>query len=102
LQPPEPNLSIPIPVINSIQNLRELMTVYEISLLGGEDEDQKVEDFRRILSASIDPSLEACRKMVELNSSKDAAKDDWANQVFLLNCFSYIQVRALLCSRFSS
>ena len=93
MQPPEPNLSVPIHVITAVQNLRELMTVYETSLLGDEDVEQKIEDFGRILTSCIDPSLEACQKMADLNSSKDASKDDWANHVFLLNCFSYVEVR---------
>lgn len=69
------------------------MTVYETSLLGDEDMQQKIEDFDKILSSCIDPSLEACQKMADLNSSKDVSKDDWANHVFLLNCFSYVEVR---------
>jgi hypothetical protein len=76
-------------------NLRELMLVYETSLIGDEDETQKIGDFRRILSVSVDPIVEACHRMADLNSSKDASKDDWANHVFLLNCFSYIQVNQI-------
>jgi len=95
LHPPEANLSVPISIVNSALNLRELMMVYETSLLGDEDELQKVDDFRRILSVSVEPSLEACQKMVDLNSSKDASKDEWANHVFLLNCFAYIQENLL-------
>ena len=75
-----------------MQILRELMMVHETSLLGEEGDAEKLDDFNQILSASVDPALEVCYKMVELNSSKDASKDEWANHVFLLNGFSYIQV----------
>lgn len=69
------------------------MVVYETSLFGDEDEAQKIDDFRRILTASLDPLLEVCQKMVDLNYSKDSSKNDWTNHVFLLNCFAYLQVR---------
>jgi Conserved Oligomeric Golgi complex subunit 6, C-terminal len=65
------------------------MSVYESSVLGNEDPEEQRRGFKQILDAAIDPALEMCRRMADMNS-KDAT--GWERSVFLINCLDYLQV----------
>ena len=65
------------------------MSVYESSVLGDEDPEEQRRGFKQILDAAVDPALEMCRRMADMNS-KDTT--GWERSVFLINCLDYLQV----------
>ncbi|KAF8518194.1 oligomeric complex COG6 [Gautieria morchelliformis] len=88
LHPPEADLAAPLALRDSCQVLREIMSVYESSVLGNEDPEEQRRGFKQILDAAIDPALEMCRRMADMNS-KDTT--GWERSVFLINCLDYLQ-----------
>lgn len=64
------------------------MAVYESSVLGDEDSEEQRRGFKQILDAAVDPALEMCRRMADMNS-KDTT--GWERSVFLINCLDYLQ-----------
>lgn len=90
IQPPEADLSPPLPLIDACQILRELMAVYDSSLLGHESPAEQEEGFKDILDVTVDPALEMCRRMTELEAKKDVT--GWDRSIFLINCIVYLQV----------
>jgi len=64
------------------------MGVYESSLLGSEDPQERQDAFREILDAAVNPTLEMCITMSELRKDMTV----WDKAVFLINCMIYIQV----------
>lgn len=65
------------------------MAVYDSSVLGEEDPEEQRRGFKKILDAAVDPALEMCRRMADLNT-KDTT--GWERSVFLINCLDYLQV----------
>ncbi|KAF8583843.1 oligomeric complex COG6 [Ramaria rubella] len=88
LHPPEADLAAPIALRDSCQVLREIMSVYDSSVLGDEDAEEQRRGFKQILDAAVAPSLEMCRRMADMNS-KDTT--GWERSVFLINCIDYLQ-----------
>lgn len=66
------------------------MSVYDSSVLGDEDPEKQRREFKRILDAAVDPALEMCRRMADMNA-KDTT--GWEKSIFLINCLDYLQVR---------
>jgi hypothetical protein len=93
-KPPDSDLAPPLALIDAAQLLKEMMAVYESSAGEEEEDSSRASGFKGILDASIDPIIEMCRKMANLLSSKDDEKDTWDRNVFLANCFTYLQVSA--------
>ena len=69
------------------------MSVYDSSVLGDEDPDEQRRGFKQILDAAVDPALEMCRRMADMNT-KDTT--GWEKSVFLVNCLDYLQVPSCL------
>ncbi|KAF8526040.1 oligomeric complex COG6 [Hysterangium stoloniferum] len=88
LHPPDADLSAPLSLRDSSQVLREIMSVYDSSVLGDEDPEEQRRGFKRILDAAVDPALEMCRRMADMNA-KDST--GWEKSIFLINCLDYLQ-----------
>ena len=91
-QPPDSDLSPPLALRDSAQTLREIMTVYEATLIGVADDPRVEGDFSRILDAAVDPPLEMCRRMADLRKGEGG---EWEKAVFLANCVGYLEVSCL-------
>ncbi|TFY57091.1 hypothetical protein EVJ58_g7236 [Rhodofomes roseus] len=75
-------------ILDHAQVLREIMVVYDSSLLGDETEEQLAAGFRDILDKMVDPAIETC-----LTSSEEKRKHrpTWDKSVFVLNTLAYLQ-----------
>ncbi|KAJ7071469.1 oligomeric Golgi complex subunit 6 [Mycena amicta] len=82
------SLSPPLSILDHAQILREVMNVYESSLLGDEDEVEQATGFRRILDVTVDPAVEMCTSGSE---EKKRLRQRWDRDVYVLNCLSYLQ-----------
>uniref|UniRef100_A0A8H7Y3X8 Conserved oligomeric Golgi complex subunit 6 n=1 Tax=Psilocybe cubensis TaxID=181762 RepID=A0A8H7Y3X8_PSICU len=84
----DPSLAPPIVVLDHTQVLREVMTVYQSSLLGDEDEDEINSGFNQVLDIMVDPIIGMCLTSGE---EKKNARPRWDEAVFVLNCLCYLQ-----------
>lgn len=87
LHPPDSDLSPPLALRDSSQVLREIMAVYDSSLLGDEDPTEREAAFAQILEAAVDPAMEMCKRMSDLREGMPT----WDKAVFLVNCTTYMQ-----------
>ncbi|KAG9013500.1 Golgi transport complex subunit 6 [Tulasnella sp. 427] len=87
LHPPDSDLSPPLALRDSSQVLREIMAVYDSSLLGDEDPTEREAAFAQILEAAVDPAMEMCKRMSELKDGMSS----WDKAIFLINCTTYMQ-----------
>ncbi|KAG9015159.1 Golgi transport complex subunit 6 [Tulasnella sp. JGI-2019a] len=87
LHPPDADLLPPLTLRDASQVLREIMAVYESSLLGDEDPVERESAFSQILEASVDPAMEMCQRMSEMRREMSS----WDRAVFLINCTTYMQ-----------
>lgn len=85
-------------MLDHAQILREVMQVYQSSLLGDEDEDQINSGFNQVLDIMVDPVIKLC---VENSEEKGRVRPRWDREVFVLNCLCYLQVW-MDCVRFRS
>ncbi|KAG6875996.1 hypothetical protein C0992_001494, partial [Termitomyces sp. T32_za158] len=81
------SLTPPLAILEHVQILREIMSVYQSSLLG-EDEIEKVPGFEKILDIMIDPAIEI---ITETNEDKSRLGMKRDQPIFVLNCLSYIE-----------
>ncbi|RDB22992.1 Conserved oligomeric Golgi complex subunit 6 [Hypsizygus marmoreus] len=84
----DPSLTPPLAILDHVQILREIMTVYQSSFLGEEDESEQVAGFQKILDIMIDPAIEMCCSGSE---EKRWLRPRWDQPVYVLNCLSYLQ-----------
>jgi hypothetical protein len=89
----DPSLAPPLVLLDHAQILREVMNVYESSLLGDEGEAEQTAGFRRILDVTVDPAIEMCTSNSE---EKKRMRPRWDRAVYVLNCLSYLQVRLVI------
>lgn len=103
LQPPDATLSPPLALRDSAQILRDIISVYDSSLVdaevpkaglkagatsNGDGDDTHADDsFMTLLGKAIDPAVEMCERMAEMRGG-----DMWDRDVFLINCLGYLQV----------
>ena len=80
----------PLAVLDHAQILREVMSVYQSSFLGNEDEDEMDTGFRQVLDIMITPVAAMC---ISNGAQKKAVRPEWDDKVFVLNCLCYLQVR---------
>ena len=83
------SLTPPLPILDHSQILREVMLVYQSSLLGDEDEDDVSAGFNQVLDIMVDPVITVC---VANADTKKKARPTWDGAVFLLNCLCYLLV----------
>ncbi|KAG9099599.1 Golgi transport complex subunit 6 [Ceratobasidium sp. UAMH 11750] len=91
LHPAEDDLAAPIALRDAAQVLKEIMAVYDSSLLhdeheGGPNPGEETQKFDTALAAMVDPMLEMCRRMAALRD-----KGEWETATFMINCLTYIQ-----------
>ncbi|KAJ7630510.1 oligomeric Golgi complex subunit 6 [Roridomyces roridus] len=84
----DPSLTPPLAILDHAQILREIMNVYESSLLGDEGEEEQTAGFQRILDVTVDPAVEMCTNNSE---EKKRLRPRWDREVYVLNCLSYLQ-----------
>ncbi|KAF8176766.1 oligomeric complex COG6-domain-containing protein [Pholiota molesta] len=84
----DPSLTPPHAILDHAQILREVMQVYQSSLLGTEDEDEINAGFNQVLDIMIDPVVQMC---ITNSEEKMKARPRWDGQVFILNCLCYLQ-----------
>ncbi|PFH46076.1 hypothetical protein AMATHDRAFT_8263 [Amanita thiersii Skay4041] len=88
LDPDDVSLTPALPILDHCQILREVMTVYQSSLLGDEDEATRASGFQNVLDTMVDPILEA---MISLSEAKKRARPRWDQAVYVLNSLMYLQ-----------
>lgn len=84
----EAGVSPPLVILDHAQVLREMMVVYDSSLLGDENEEELLAGFRDILDKMVDPAIEMCLTGAE---EKKKQRPTWDKAVFVLNTLSYLQ-----------
>ncbi|KAF9450271.1 COG6-domain-containing protein [Macrolepiota fuliginosa MF-IS2] len=87
LDPNDPSLAPPLTVLDHAQILRDIMAVYQSSLIGDEDESELQAGFQKVLDIMIDPVVEMCTTASE---RKKHLRPKWDQAVFVLNCLSYL------------
>ena len=85
------SLNPPLAILEHAQILREIMTVYQSSLLGNEDQAEQAAGFAKILDIMVDPAIDMCASTSE---EKKRVRPKWDQPVFVLNCLTYLQVRS--------
>ncbi|CAL1705507.1 unnamed protein product [Somion occarium] len=82
------SVSPPLPILDHLQVLREIMLVYQSSMLEDVDADTQTAGFRDILDKMIDPAIEMCMASSE---GKQRLRPGWDRSVFVLNTLTYLQ-----------
>jgi hypothetical protein len=90
IQPPSAGLTAPPQLRDALGTLREIMAVYNSSLLDIGDPvtgtpqvgafEQREADFKRVLDAALDPALDMCEQMGAMRQNA------WDRNVFGVNC----------------
>jgi conserved oligomeric Golgi complex subunit 6 len=86
------SLNPPLAILDHALILREIMTVYQSSLLGEEDKAAKVAGFEKILDIMVDPAVEM---IASTSEEKKRLRPRWDQAVYVLNCLCYLDVRSL-------
>ncbi|KAI0822772.1 oligomeric complex COG6 [Trametes gibbosa] len=81
-------VSPPLLIVDHAQVLREMMLVYESSLLGDEKEEELQAGFRDILDKMVDPAIEMTLTQAD---EKKRQRPGWDKAVFVLNTLAYMQ-----------
>ncbi|BEI79779.1 hypothetical protein CcaverHIS002_0103080 [Cutaneotrichosporon cavernicola] len=87
LHPPDATLSPPLSLRDVCQVLREIITVYDTSLV---DAAERETDFAKLLDAAVDPAVEMCERMADLRKAS-GTNGAWDKDVFLVNCLEYLE-----------
>jgi len=85
----DPSLTPPLAILDHIQVLREIMLVYQSSLLGDEDEDDITAGFNQVLDIMVDPVVAICIASAQIKQNN---RPRWDSPIFELNCLSYLVV----------
>ncbi len=85
------SLTPPIAILDHALILKEIMAVFQSSILGDEAESELISGFERVLDIAIDPAIEMCINAAE---EKARAVQRWDMPVFVLNCLSYLLVKS--------
>jgi conserved oligomeric Golgi complex subunit 6 len=91
MQPPPPDLSAPHLLRDHLTILREIMLVYQTSLV---DEQDKESNFEPVLKTGLDPALNMCERMSAMKDigGREAGKRLNTGVTFMTNCYIYILV----------
>ena len=84
-----PEVTPPLAIQDHGQVLREIMIVYESSLLEGETPEQQASGAKQIIDSMVDPAVEMC---LTVSEEKHKLRQKWDYRVFMLNCLTYIKV----------
>ncbi|KAJ2923760.1 hypothetical protein H1R20_g13342, partial [Candolleomyces eurysporus] len=105
LDPDDPSLTPPLFILDHAQILREVMNVYQSSVLeddevaaqdnGGDSAGDKSSDhdgvtppFQKILDLAVDPIIESA---VMKSEEKKKLRPRWDARVYVVNCLTYVQ-----------
>jgi len=80
-------LTAPLALRDACQILREIIAVYDTSLVDESDRASN-DDFDKLLEKAVVPSVEMCERMADLRKGVTA----WDKDIFLINCLGYLQV----------
>ncbi|EDR06395.1 uncharacterized protein LACBIDRAFT_190965 [Laccaria bicolor S238N-H82] len=84
----DPSLTPSLAILDQAQILKEVMSVYQSSLLGDEDEQERTAGFQKVLDVIVDPLVESCIAKAE---EKKRARAKWDRAVYVLNCLCFVQ-----------
>ena len=99
-QPEDQDTQPPSALVDNSQVLRELMAVYQSSLLGDETEDERRAGFQSILDLMVDAAINMC---VGVSEARHVQKPKWDKDVFMLNCLTHLTVGvSITSSKYSS
>ncbi|KAK2459490.1 hypothetical protein APHAL10511_008474 [Amanita phalloides] len=84
----DPSVLPSLAILDHCQILREIMTVYQSSLLGDEDESTRGSRFRKVMDIMVDPVLE---KIVAISEDKHKLRPKWDQPVYVLNSLTHLQ-----------
>ena len=79
----------PLAIQDHGQVLREIMIVYESSLMEDETLEEQASGARQILDSMVDPAIEMC---LTASEEKHKLRQKWDYRVFVLNCLTYVKV----------
>ena len=82
----------PLVIQDHGQVLREIMVVYESSLLEDETPEQQASGAKQIIDSMVDPAIEMC---LTASEGKHKLRQKWDYRVFVLNCLTYVKVSVL-------
>ena len=85
----DPEVTPPLAIQDHGQVLREIMIVYESSLLEGETPEQQASGAKQIIDSMVDPAVEMC---LTASEEKHKLRQKWDYRVFVLNCLTYVKV----------
>ena len=85
----DPGVTPPLAIQDHGQVLREIMIVYESSLLEDETIEEQASGSRQILDSMVDPAIEMC---LTASEEKHKLRQRWDYRVFVLNCLTYLKV----------
>ena len=80
----------PLAIQDHGQVLREIMVVYESSLLEDETPERQASGAKQTIDSMVDPAIEMC---LTTSEQKHKLRQKWDHRVFVLNCLTYIKVR---------
>lgn len=86
-QPPDASLTPPLALRDACQVMREVIAVYDSSLVDASERSTDAH-FTRLLKKAVDPAVEMCERMADLRKGATA----WDKDIFLINCLGYLQV----------
>jgi hypothetical protein len=86
VQPPDASLTPPLALRDACQILREIIQVYDSSLVDQADRSDSA-TFSQLLGKAVDPSVEMCERMADLRKGAT----NWDKDIFLINCLGYLQ-----------
>ncbi|KAF4576413.1 Golgi transport complex subunit 6 [Pleurotus pulmonarius] len=89
------SLTPPLSILDHAQILREIMNVYQSSLIGNEADEEEKAGFERIADVMIDPAVETC---VKAGKEKQRLRPSWDQPIFVLNCLTHLQSVLEACS----
>jgi len=87
--PDDSEVTPPLAIQDHGQVLREIMVVYESSLLEGETPEQQASGAKGIMDSMVDPAIEMC---LTVSEEKHKLRPKWDYRVFVLNCLTYVKV----------
>ncbi|KAF8633476.1 hypothetical protein AX15_001436 [Amanita polypyramis BW_CC] len=87
LDPDDLSVVSSLAILDHCQVLREIMVIYQSSLLGDEDETTRVSGFRKVLDIMVDPVLET----IFTTSEEKRLRTKWDQPVYALNSLIYLQ-----------
>ncbi|EFI26934.1 hypothetical protein CC1G_15335 [Coprinopsis cinerea okayama7 len=94
LDPDDPSLTPPHFILDHAQILKEVMNVYQSSIVDGEGEAETEESsavapsFENVLDVFIDPVVLSC---ISKSEEKIMLRPKWDGKVYTINCLTYFQ-----------